>query len=310
MAELLQVIFSVIAPIFMVLGVAFFIGRWRNPNPESFALFIVYVFIPMLVFREFATTEMSMGDMGSLAGVVLGVMVSMAAIGYVMVRSGIVGGKRNDKKFTGAFVLSVVLMNAANYGIPLNAFAYGEAGEEIAILYYSMSVIIGNVIGVYFASFGSGSVTQAIINVFKVPILYAAALGMFMNLNSMELPIAIGRAVDIMADATIPAMLALLGLLLSQVEIRGNIRPIVFATLAKLAIAPFVAVPFVLLFGLSGVAMNVAIVQSATPTAVFASALAREFGSDAKFVSATTLVSTVASILTISIILTLLGGMV
>jgi predicted permease len=50
----------------------------------------------------------------------------------------------------------------------------------------------------------------------------------------------------------------------------------------------------------------VAILQCAVPTAVMANALAAEFGSDAQFTSAVTLISTLASIVTLTFLIAIL----
>ncbi|NOG52406.1 MAG: hypothetical protein HND48_25430 [Chloroflexi bacterium] len=58
--------------------------------------------------------------------------------------------------------------------------------------------------------------------------------------------------------------------------------------------------------GVTGIQYNVAVLQSAVPTAVMANALAAEFGSDAEFTSAATLVGTLASIGTLTLWIALL----
>jgi predicted permease len=122
------------------------------------------------------------------------------------------------------------------------------------------------------------------------------------------LPPAIERAIDIAADGSIPGMLALLGLQLSRVKLRGRLQPILAATGIRLLIGPVVGFTLATLIGLTGTTFNVAIVQASMPTAVLASALATQFGSDAEFTSAVTFVSTLLSVITLSILILLLRG--
>jgi predicted permease len=114
-------------------------------------------------------------------------------------------------------------------------------------------------------------------------------------------------------------MLGLLGLQLSRVSftrqsdekdetLANNLSAIGIAAGLKLLVAPFIAIGFAMLFGLSGLSFNVAVLESSMPTAVLASALATQFGGDARFVSAVTLVATLASIITLSILIFALGG--
>jgi predicted permease len=59
------------------------------------------------------------------------------------------------------------------------------------------------------------------------------------------------------------------------------------------------------LLGLSGLARQVSIIEASMPTAVTTGVLATEFGSDTEFTTAVILVSTLASIVTLSVLLTL-----
>jgi hypothetical protein len=311
MLDLLSIMFNVIVPIFLVIGVAYGIGKRFNPDPRGLSVFLIYLFIPALVFRGTYQSQLSGGELGGIAIVVVGVALAMMALGLIVSRL-----LNYPARLESALVLSLILVNAANYGIPLNTFAFGETGGNIAIIYYVISAILGNILGVYFASRGSVSAREAIINVFKVPIGYAAVLGLIFNVADIQLPLVLERSVlDLAAEAAIPGMLALLGLQLSRVtfgtDAEGdtlNVQAVMVATGIRLVIGPVVAVALALMAGLTDVAYRVAIVESSMPTAVLASALATEFGGDAKFVSAVTLINTLASIITLTALLALLGG--
>jgi hypothetical protein len=101
-------------------------------------------------------------------------------------------------------------------------------------------------------------------------------------------------------------MLLILGLQLSRTRVRGQIGPILLATVTRLAVAPLVAFPLVALLGLSGLARQVSIVEASMPTAVMGGVLATEFGGDAEFTTAVILVSTLASIVSLSVLLSML----
>lgn len=306
MLELLNIMFTVIAPIFLVVGVAYVIGRRFQPNPRGLSVFLIYLFIPALVFKGVYETEVTGAEIGGVAGVVLGGALAMMLIGMAVSR-----WLSLDRRTESALVLSVIMVNAANYGIPLNTFAFGEPGGNIAILFYVVSAMMGNVLGVFFASRGSVSLRDALLNIVRVPILYAALLGLVLNVADVELPTILRRSVlELAANAAIPGMLALLGLQLSRVRLKGRLGMIALGAGLRLLVGPLVGLAFALLFGLSGVAFRVSVVESSMPTAVLASALATQFGGDAEYVSAVTLVGTLASIVTLSVLIFLLGGVV
>ncbi len=315
--QLLSIMLNVIGPIFLVVGIAYIIGKRFKPSPRGLSVFLIYFFVPALVFKGIYETELSGGEMGGIAGVVIGVALVMMLIGLGAARL-----MNYSEKSESALVLTLILVNAANYGIPLNTFAFGDEGGSAAIIYYVMSAILGNIAGVYFASRGSVPAREALLNVFKVPIGYAALIGLTANLAEVELPLILQRGIiDLAAGAAIPGMLALLGLQLSRVSLRvpenlkdkadtlaTDFKAVLLASGLRLLVAPFIALGLALLFGLSGTTYNVAVVESSMPTAVLASALATEFGADAQYVSAVTLVSTLLSILTLTVLIAFLGG--
>lgn len=303
MSELFSIIFNVISPIFIVIGIAVFVGRRFNPDRKALSTLLIYIFLPALAFRGMATTQAEISEIGQIAVVVTGVTLGMIVVGLIISR--VMGF---EQRLESAFVLSIMTMNAANYGIPLNTFAFGEAGGERAILYWLMASILANTLGVFFASRGTGSIKDALMNVVRVPIVYALVIGLVVNFGNIEVPLPIFRAIDILADAAIPGMMVLLGLALAYAEIRGRIGIIMLAAGSRLIIAPMIALPIAIVFGLKGVTFDVAIIESSMPTAVVASAFALQFGSDAEFTASVTLVSTVASIITLSILLLMLGG--
>jgi predicted permease len=304
MIELLGIMFNVIAPIFVVVGAGALIGRRFRPDPAAISVLLIYLFIPALAFNGIATSDLTGGELLGIAGVATGIALLMAVIGMGLSRL-----LHFERRLESAFLISVIMMNAANYGIPLNRFAFGPQGEQRAIVYYVMSVVLGAVLGIFFASRGTASVRVALLNVLRVPISYAAIAGLIVNLAGWQPPLLLERGISILAQGAVPGMLVLLGLQLARgTTLRGRWLPITLASGMRLVLAPLLAVPLALALGLSGVSFQVAVVESSMPTAVMASALATQFGSDADFTAAVTLVSTVASIVTLSILLALLMG--
>jgi predicted permease len=307
MDQMGNIIFNVISPIFLVVGVAALIGYKFKPDPRGLSAFLVYLFSPCLVFRGFATLNLQATSVTGVTAVAIFSSLIMMLIGYAVAHLRPWPPERRT-----AFIMCLFMLNAANYGIPLNKFAFGDAAESIAVLYYAVQIIPGNMMGIYFASKGRLSTRDAVMNVLKVPLTYAAVLGILVNpaVHAITLPLPVTRAmIDIGANAPIPMMLALLGLKLSETRVRGMLRPVLLATAMRLILAPMISVPLALFFGLEPFSLpfKVAIIQSATPTAVLASALTTEFGSDSEFTSAVIFMTTLLSVLTLSLLLSILG---
>ena len=179
-----------------------------------------------------------------------------------------------------------------NYGIPLNHFAFGEAGEDRAIIFFVGTVFVSNTLGVFLASRGAVSTRRALLNVARVPLPYAAAIGLVLNLTDVELPRARGAR----------------GVHPGRRGDPGDAGHPGHSTVARVSQEPAqadhvgvgdAAGRFALdracaggLLGLSGLTRQVAIIQAAMPTAVISGVLASEFGGDVDFVTGAILVST------------------
>ncbi len=107
-------------------------------------------------------------------------------------------------------------------------------------------------------------------------------------------------------------MLVLLGIQLNralmEASFKDRLRPILLAAGTRLILGPLVMLVLVAIYGFSGVTRQAVLTQASMPTAVIAGVLAIQFDADADFTIGAILVSTVASIVTLSIVLTLLGA--
>jgi predicted permease len=302
MTSFFAVVYNVLAPIFLIIGLAVLLDRRFALDPRVFSRVVVYLFSPCLVFAGIARSDLRAEELGLILAVATLSSLLMALVGWGLARL-----FRFERKLASAFLLSVVLINAGNYGLPLNEFAFGQAGLDRAIVFFVVTAVVANTLGVYLASRGTTSVRRSLLNVSLVPLPYATALGFVVNMNEIALPLPLERAVTVLGQAAVPCMLVILGLQLSRTSVKGRVWPILLATGTRLVIAPLIAIPLTALLGLSGLAQQVAVIEASMPTAVTAGVLATEFGSDAQFTTAVILVSTLASVVTLSILLTLMA---
>ena len=265
---------------------------------------MVYVFAPALIFRSLAFMEISASEAGHLFGVTILITILVAGIGYGLARY-----FGFDRRQESAFMLSLIFINAGNYGLPLSRLAFGTPGLERAVICLIAAALMGYTIGVFFASRGTMSSRAALFNIVKNPMPYAAVLGLLINATNLDLPGPIVNSVDLTAQAADSLMLAVLGIQLSRTwnsGIRGTLKFSVLVTVLRLLIAPLIAFPLTTLLGMSGLTRDVAIIQASMPSAVLAGILATEFGADAESITAAILVSTLVSIITLSVLLSIL----
>lgn len=298
---MIQAFVEVVSPIFIVVGVAVIAAHFLKPDVQTVSRLSIYVFTPFLLLDGISTSDLNADELWQITLVAVASSLAMAVIGWGIARLLCL-----ERRAQSAFLLSVVLINCGNYGLPLMDFAYGEPGFQRGMVFFVMSVLVANTLGVFLASRGTASIRDSLVNILKVPMLYGLLLGLLLNFTGTALPLTLQRVVTLLGAAAVPSMLFVLGIQLTQTSVRGRIGPILAAAGTRLLIAPLVALGFVLLFGLTGLTGRVSILQASMPTAVMAGVFATEFDSDAEFTTAAILVSTLLSMVTLTGLLVLL----
>ncbi len=104
-------------------------------------------------------------------------------------------------------------MNAGNMGFPLALFAFGDAGMQRATLMFVMLTFLQYSLGIYILN-GRGNWTE----IFRLPLIYAAIMGISVNLAQLRIPELLLQPITMLGQATIPIMLISLGYRLHDVE--------------------------------------------------------------------------------------------
>jgi hypothetical protein len=140
--------------------------------------------------------------------------------------------------------------------------------------------------------------------------VYAAAIGLLLNLTGWQMPGPLVKSIHLLGQASVPVMLSVLGAKLAITMRTGvravNLPALGVVTVTRLAIAPALACGLAALLGLDGLARDVTIVESAMPAAVMTTILATEYDADSSFAALAVLVTTLASLLSLTLLLNLL----
>lgn len=309
--SLLSVLTSAILPVVAVAGVGYVLGSVRDVAVEPLSTVTIFVLAPALVFYSLLTTPIA-GP--TVARLFVGVVAFTVAI--VVLAEGVGRVLGEEEPILGAFVLSSTFSNAGNYGIPLSAFAFGALGRSTAVLYIAAQSVMMYTVGVYVASRGqAASMRGAVGKVFRLPLVYAVIAAALVRAFDLAPPTdtAAMETIRLTGDAAIPVMLLMLGIQLAGPVGGGTIRRVTPPTILKLLVAPVVALGIALGLGLTGTVGRVFVLECATPAAITPLMLTIEFGSGARqglsaadFVSRTILVSTVASLVTLTVLIAVL----
>jgi predicted permease len=205
-------------------------------------------------------------------------------------------------------LLTTLFVNAGNYGLSVNLLAFGETALARAIIYFVVSSVLMNTAGVYLASRGKARTLNAFLNVFKVPIVYAVLLAIFVNLVHLDVTGSpIFKAVEMVGKGAVPLMLLLLGMQLAETPVAQGMKLAGLATFIRLAVTPVMALPLANWLRLASPTLQACVVEASMPTAVTATVLAIEFDAKPEFVTSVVFLSTLVSPITLTPIIALVS---
>lgn len=297
--RLLPIFVETVLPVFLI-SFAGYLLAWRMTiDGRSLGRLLFYLATPALVFRSLYTTEVALGTMQQVAIVAAAVSILAGLAGWLI-------GFDQPRRERMAIVLTSAISNNGNMGIPICYFAFGEIGLALGTLYYVVSAFLNNTLGVAVASAGAASLSKALRTSLQVPMLYTATAGLLLNQMGGEVPLPIFRAIDLMANAAVPGMLALLGIQLRSSPLFQGQAVIWRSSAVRLVGAPLLALLLCMWLAVEGVERDVLILQAAMPTAVMGAVLATEYDTAPQLVAAVIFVTTLLSMGTLSVVLGLI----
>jgi hypothetical protein len=303
LSELLALFLNNLFPVFLIAGAGYLLGRLTGMNPRPFSQVVFYVFTPCLLFSLLTQNQVSSGEILRVISLAAATTLLLGALTWIIARL-----LRIQRNMLSGVLLTSMFMNAGNFGLPVVYFAFGSLALSYASLYFVSTTILTYTLGVVIASMGSQSFLRATMNLIRVPALYGLILAMLFIATGWQVPAPLERSIRLLADATIPSMLILLGLQLQTAAWSDHPVPMTLASGMRLLAGPLLTLALLPLFGLSGAARQAIVLEAAMPTAVTTTLLATEFNAEPPFVSAVVFVTTILTPLTLTPLLAYLGA--
>lgn len=298
---MLNILINILLPVFIVAGISAVAEQKLRLDVQTFSKAAFYLFSPAMVIDALLNSDISGGEFGQIGLTVVVTMLVLWLVGEMLA-----GALRLPPGTQAAFLVSMILANTGNYGLPVNLFAFGEPGVARAALVVTVNSLMRSSLGVYLAARGTAaSLRQSVREVFTVPVIYAALVGVGFNLLGWTLPEPVLKAAHILGQGLVPASLAVLGaqILRTLRERRAMTHTGALAamTMGRLVLAPVLAYLIGGLVGLNGLARKVVTLEMATPSAVMALVLATEFETDIPFAAMAILATTLISLVTVTL---------
>ena len=296
---MISVFYNIILPILLVASFGVILQKLR-PSPLGFlSPALLYILSPCLVIDGIINANLPTNVSVKIVTTSITCSLVMLVLGLVIANL-----SKMTKDTKSSFVLASTFPNAGNMGIPISFLAFGEEGLSVALIIFVAQGIISWPLGTLIVARAQTiGWKEPLIQVLKLPTLYAVPIALFIRVINFSIPSNLYRPIDMMADAAIPCMLLLLGYQLSNGLKEINLKDLVLLNITRLILSIPVVYLITILFNITDIAQNTLIVMAAMPTAVFTVLLATEFGTKGQYVANSVITSTLLSMITLTILI-------
>lgn len=295
---MMSVILPALVPVGLILLIGLIAGKTLPLERQTLAQLVLYILAPALVADSLYQNTLSVE---STTGLVLGFAIASTLLFFLI----LVLAKlfKFPPHIRQSLIATTLFANTGNLGLPLNAFTFGDPGLERAVVYMIAASLL--MFGAGPALLKGNGIKYGIRLTLKLPLFWAMVGGLILSVLPFELPLRLDEGINMLGRASIPVSLIILGMQLGKTEFKlGWYEG--FASGLRLIVAPIITYGVGIGLGLTGLDLQVLVLQSAMPTAVNAFVLSTEFGGDAPRVARTIVVSTLFSFVTLPLVLGLM----
>ncbi len=306
----MSVLIEIVAPIFGVVLSGYLLARTPVLSPEGIrglSNFVFYAAIPALLFNTMAHAALPGGpDLALIAAYLASSVVAFAAslaAGWTLYRDSLPA--------RAVMAMGAAFSNTVQLGIPLALQAFGPAGlrQHMLIVSVHSAVMISLPTVIIEASRKGGhpgkTLVQAARSLVTNPILIAIAAGLAWSATGWSLPGPVESYLRLMGSAGTSCALFAMGASMARFKLGGHLGESAVITVFKLLVMP--ATAWLLsrfVFGLDPLAVAVCTLCAALPSGVNVFILAQRYDVCVERSVNLIVLSTLASLVTLSALLT------
>jgi predicted permease len=325
-----------VLPIFLVAGVGFVLARHLRVDVRVVSRVAFNALSPCLVFTLLMRTSIGAGEFGRLG---LFSVASILGIGLIAWLVALL--LRLDRATATAFLMVIMFSNTGNFGLSAIMLAFGSDALARGTVYFVISSSLMYTLGVFLAQVGAAPppsparasrelrrdlaeaadaqeraaeagcrrprrVIDALRGILKVPTVYGVALAVVCLATGLRLPLPVKVGVDMLGDAALPVMMLVLGMQFERSRRPERPALVAIASVLTLVVSPLLAFALADAIGLTGTARQASVLEASMPAAIVTTILALEYDASPSFVTAVVFVTTLASPLTVTVIIAML----
>lgn len=297
MLELIHILKNILFPVFIIMGIGYFIQKKFQLNLDTLAKLNIYFLVPGFIFVKLYSTQFS-GDV--FLYVIIFFIIYVVILFLISKGVALLQGLNPAKSTTVSN--GVIFFNSGNYGVPVNDLVF--RGDPLAMSIQVIVLTMQNILTFTYGIFALQSLKigklNALLGYFRMPILYALAAAVIMNYFDIPVPEFIWIPANYIADAMIAIALILLGAQVSRIKLKWEWSSTYIHILLRLVIGPLIALVIIWMMNLDGVIAQALFIASAMPTSVNSSVIAQEYDNYPELAAQIVLYSTILSAVTVT----------
>ncbi|MFC6757105.1 MULTISPECIES: AEC family transporter [Haloarcula] len=271
---------------------------------ETLTAVAFYVALPALVFAS--TFDRPLGELVSPALLVgfWTVLAATVAAGWIVHRR-----RESDARRSVAIVQSYH-GNMGFLGLPLVAATLGGEAAAIASVVLGLGALTHvpvTVLTLIRINDSDASLSGELRALATNPVLVSLSAGIAASVGGVGVPAPMVTGLDAVATLALPLALVCVGAKLDTELSLSTLRPTTGVVLLKVVWMPVLAWAVFSALGVGSTALSAAVIMLGVPTAVSTYVYTSELGGDAAFASMNVVVTTVASLGTLSVLVWLFG---
>jgi malonate transporter and related proteins len=304
-------VLAAVFPVFGLVAAGYLAGRFglvMQASSHALNQFVYAFALPAMLF--IAVYRGTLEDIlsGAFLLAVIGATLLTAMVGFALSYFA-AGGSPAESTLRG---LNASFANTGYLGIPLVTVAYGERAALPAALATVATNIVSFALAIVcielFVNPRRGGARRALLGVARSPLIWPIALAVLLVALGVRIPVPLERFATLLAAAAGPCALFAIGLFVSQLSIRTGLATTWQSTVLKLVLHPLLmAVLAFWVLPVEAFWAKIAVVCASLPLGATAFVLAQRYGLLEAETSSGAVVSTAASLLTVSLVMALLG---
>ncbi|MBN2816592.1 MAG: AEC family transporter [Campylobacterales bacterium] len=197
-----------------------------------------------------------------------------------------------DKKEYSIATVAAIIGNTGNLGIPINIAIFGEESIPYTTIINLMNIFVVYTIGVFYYSRGSFDTNTSLLNIIKLPILWAALIAILLSLFHIKVHDSIMNVLMMGAYASMTMQLFLFGIYLYGTRIKEISKLLLTWTLSiKFLLLPFISFIILSMLDIDRMIKGILFIELLMPLAVANVNLASLYDCKPRIVTALVFVS-------------------